>query len=337
MSEITLWPWEPHSLTTQLYPGCNLSPSEKAPRTEIVINFSLTHLPRCRPPLPPPSFLSAGHFIYLEATPVGLKGDKAHIRSSVWRESSAICKLSFWYYISHKASGTIRLLIKVSHAQDCVWTQIRFKSHNHHRNWWSKLTKTRLRELQGSCAADRETMLRIFGSFFDGLWIHQRWRWVTEVAVNPWSQIILASPSGPSPALPDLKSPRLLGTQPSSLCIHAWLWGIKISAAASRHRNSAVIYSALVLPSARSQSLFTSSSMTQGHVAGVFSFFGCLIASADAGFCRSLTSHSKCRNVSVPLWTPVEAFNAIDKHVSKFLCKCFTLEAGKGSKNRWFT
>ncbi|MED6233232.1 hypothetical protein ATANTOWER_008818 [Ataeniobius toweri] len=54
-----------------------------------------------------------GHFVYLEATPVGLKGDKAHIRSSIWKESSAICKLSFWYYLSHKASGTIRLLIKV--------------------------------------------------------------------------------------------------------------------------------------------------------------------------------------------------------------------------------
>ncbi|KAF3836644.1 hypothetical protein F7725_029202 [Dissostichus mawsoni] len=53
-----------------------------------------------------------GHFIYLEATPVGLKGDKAHIRSSVWKQSGAICKLSFWYYISHKALGTIRLLIK---------------------------------------------------------------------------------------------------------------------------------------------------------------------------------------------------------------------------------
>lgn len=35
------------------------------------------------------------------------------MRSSVWKESSAICKLSFWYYISHKASGRIRVLIKV--------------------------------------------------------------------------------------------------------------------------------------------------------------------------------------------------------------------------------
>ena len=55
----------------------------------------------------------SGHFVYLEATPVGFKGDKAHMKSSVWKESSATCKLTFWYYISHKASGTIRLLVKV--------------------------------------------------------------------------------------------------------------------------------------------------------------------------------------------------------------------------------
>lgn len=58
-------------------------------------------------------FTLVGHFVYLEATPLGLKGDKAHIRSSVWKKSSALCKLSFWYYISHKATGTIRLMIKV--------------------------------------------------------------------------------------------------------------------------------------------------------------------------------------------------------------------------------
>lgn len=60
------------------------------------------------------SFLfPSGHFVYLEATPVGLKGDKAQMRSSVWKESSATCKLSFWYYISHVSLGTIRVLIKV--------------------------------------------------------------------------------------------------------------------------------------------------------------------------------------------------------------------------------
>lgn len=66
-------------------------------------------------PIPPKSrsLFFSGHFLILEATPVGLKGDKAHLRSSVWKESSAICKFSFWYYISHKASGKIRVLIRV--------------------------------------------------------------------------------------------------------------------------------------------------------------------------------------------------------------------------------
>lgn len=88
----------------------------RAARAEIVVNLCARLLAQC---LSPSSLslisLPLGHFVYLEATPVGLKGDKAHIRSSVWKESSAICKLSFWYYISHKASGTIRLLIKVMH------------------------------------------------------------------------------------------------------------------------------------------------------------------------------------------------------------------------------
>ncbi|KAG8009528.1 MAM and LDL-receptor class A domain-containing protein 1, partial [Nibea albiflora] len=79
---------------------------------------------------PPPP---AGHFVYLEATPVGLKGDKAHIRSSVWKESSAICKLSFWYYISHKASGTIRLLIKTENDLREVWNKTGHQGNNWNR------------------------------------------------------------------------------------------------------------------------------------------------------------------------------------------------------------
>ncbi|XP_035268745.1 MAM and LDL-receptor class A domain-containing protein 1 isoform X1 [Anguilla anguilla] len=62
-----------------------------------------------------------GHFVYLEATPVGLKGDKAHMRSSVWKESSVTCKLTFWYYISSKATGAIRLLVKVDSGLTEVW------------------------------------------------------------------------------------------------------------------------------------------------------------------------------------------------------------------------
>ncbi|XP_043546352.1 MAM and LDL-receptor class A domain-containing protein 1 isoform X2 [Chiloscyllium plagiosum] len=62
-----------------------------------------------------------GHFMYLEARPGGLKGDKAHLRSSIWKESSAKCKLSFWYYLSQKATGLIRILIKTDKDLTEVW------------------------------------------------------------------------------------------------------------------------------------------------------------------------------------------------------------------------
>ncbi|XP_057191697.1 MAM and LDL-receptor class A domain-containing protein 1 [Triplophysa rosa] len=65
----------------------------------------------------------SGYFAYMAATPAGLKGDKAHMRSSVWKESSARCKLSFWYYISEKATGIIRLFIKTENELREVWTQ----------------------------------------------------------------------------------------------------------------------------------------------------------------------------------------------------------------------
>ncbi|XP_030635015.1 MAM and LDL-receptor class A domain-containing protein 1 [Chanos chanos] len=64
-----------------------------------------------------------GHFVYIEATPVGLKGDKAHLKSSVWKESSATCKLSFWYYISQKATGIIRLSVKTENELKEVWKE----------------------------------------------------------------------------------------------------------------------------------------------------------------------------------------------------------------------
>nr|XP_054607469.1 MAM and LDL-receptor class A domain-containing protein 1 isoform X2 [Nothobranchius furzeri] len=86
-----------------------------------------------RPPYDHTLMDENGHFIYLEATPVGLKGDKAHIKSSVWRESSAICKLSFWYYISHKATGTIRLLIKTENSLMEMWNKT-----GHQGNKWNR-------------------------------------------------------------------------------------------------------------------------------------------------------------------------------------------------------
>uniref|UniRef100_A0A3Q3R9I1 MAM domain-containing protein n=1 Tax=Monopterus albus TaxID=43700 RepID=A0A3Q3R9I1_MONAL len=84
-------------------------------------------------PLHDHTLMDENHFVYLEATPLGLKGDKAHIRSSVWKESSAICKLSFWYYISHKASGTIRLMIKTENNLLELW-----KKTGHQGNEWNQ-------------------------------------------------------------------------------------------------------------------------------------------------------------------------------------------------------
>ncbi|EPY73883.1 MAM and LDL-receptor class A domain-containing protein [Camelus ferus] len=53
-----------------------------------------------------------GHFLYLEATPMGLRGEEAHLKSGLWHESSAACSMSFWYFISAKATGSIQILIK---------------------------------------------------------------------------------------------------------------------------------------------------------------------------------------------------------------------------------
>ncbi|KAM6162719.1 MAM and LDL-receptor class A domain-containing protein 1 [Erethizon dorsatum] len=64
-----------------------------------------------------------GHFMYLEATPVGLRGDKAHFKSTRWRESSAACTMSFWYFVSAKATGSIRILIKTEKGLSEVWQE----------------------------------------------------------------------------------------------------------------------------------------------------------------------------------------------------------------------
>ncbi|KAK3546298.1 hypothetical protein QTP70_025705 [Hemibagrus guttatus] len=76
-----------------------------------------------RPPYDHTLMNENGHFVYLAATPVGLKGDKAHMRSFVYKESSATCKLAFWYYISHKATGVIRLFLKTENELREVWME----------------------------------------------------------------------------------------------------------------------------------------------------------------------------------------------------------------------
>ncbi|XP_035298699.1 MAM and LDL-receptor class A domain-containing protein 1 isoform X2 [Cricetulus griseus] len=77
-----------------------------------------------------------GHFMYLEATPVGLRGDKAHLKSAIWQESSAACTMSFWYFISKKATGAIQILIKTDKGLSEVWQQ----STPNPDNQWQKAT-----------------------------------------------------------------------------------------------------------------------------------------------------------------------------------------------------
>ncbi|XP_069770768.1 MAM and LDL-receptor class A domain-containing protein 1 [Narcine bancroftii] len=72
-----------------------------------------------------------GHFLYLEAIPGGLKGDKVHLRSSEWKESSGKCNLSFWYYMSRKATGLIRVLVKTGTDLTQVWN----KTGNQGKRW----------------------------------------------------------------------------------------------------------------------------------------------------------------------------------------------------------
>ncbi|XP_036044862.1 MAM and LDL-receptor class A domain-containing protein 1 [Onychomys torridus] len=77
-----------------------------------------------------------GHFIYLETTPAGLCGDKAHFKSAIWQESSTACTLSFWYFISEKATGSIQILVKTDKGLSEVWQQGKPDPDNH----WQKAT-----------------------------------------------------------------------------------------------------------------------------------------------------------------------------------------------------
>ncbi|XP_054848150.1 MAM and LDL-receptor class A domain-containing protein 1 isoform X2 [Eublepharis macularius] len=75
-----------------------------------------------RPPIDHTLGNGKGQFLYLEATPVGVRGEKAHLKSAKWKESSVACILSFWYYTSSKATGHIQVLIKVEHDLIKVWS-----------------------------------------------------------------------------------------------------------------------------------------------------------------------------------------------------------------------
>ncbi|XP_031229155.1 MAM and LDL-receptor class A domain-containing protein 1 [Mastomys coucha] len=105
-----------------------------------------------------------GHFMYLEATPVGLHGDKAHFKSATWQESSAACTMSFWYFISTKATGSIQVLIKTDKGLWEVWQQSEPEPGNHWlratillgklRNFEVIFQGIRTRDLGGGAAID---------------------------------------------------------------------------------------------------------------------------------------------------------------------------------------
>ncbi|XP_049561475.1 MAM and LDL-receptor class A domain-containing protein 1 [Orcinus orca] len=105
-----------------------------------------------------------GHFLYLEATPVGLRGEEAHLKSGLWQETSAACTMSFWYFISTKATGSIQVLIKTEKGLSKVWQGSKQNSGDHWqkavillgklRNFEVIFQGIRTRDLGGGAAID---------------------------------------------------------------------------------------------------------------------------------------------------------------------------------------
>ncbi|XP_036697163.1 MAM and LDL-receptor class A domain-containing protein 1 [Balaenoptera musculus] len=105
-----------------------------------------------------------GHFLYLEATPVGLRGEEAHLKSGLWQEASAACTMSFWYFISRKATGSIQVLIKTEKGLSKVWQESKQNSGDHWqkavillgklRNFEVIFQGIRTRDLGGGAAID---------------------------------------------------------------------------------------------------------------------------------------------------------------------------------------
>ncbi|XP_060149491.1 MAM and LDL-receptor class A domain-containing protein 1 [Globicephala melas] len=105
-----------------------------------------------------------GHFLYLEATPVGLRGEEAHLKSGLWQEASAACTMSFWYFISTKATGSIQVLIKTEKGLSKVWQGSKQNSGDHWqkavillgklRNFEVIFQGIRTRDLRGGAAID---------------------------------------------------------------------------------------------------------------------------------------------------------------------------------------
>uniref|UniRef100_A0A8C0IFR5 MAM and LDL receptor class A domain containing 1 n=1 Tax=Bubo bubo TaxID=30461 RepID=A0A8C0IFR5_BUBBB len=75
-----------------------------------------------------------GQFLYLEATAIGLKNEKAHVKSSRWKESSGTCVMTFWYFKSSKAMGRIQVLIKTDDGIVKIWSES-----GSHGDEWNKV------------------------------------------------------------------------------------------------------------------------------------------------------------------------------------------------------
>uniref|UniRef100_A0A663LWY4 MAM and LDL receptor class A domain containing 1 n=1 Tax=Athene cunicularia TaxID=194338 RepID=A0A663LWY4_ATHCN len=75
-----------------------------------------------------------GQFLYLEATAIGLKNEKAHVKSSRWKESSRTCVMTFWYFKSSKAMGHIQVLIKTDDGIVKIWSES-----GSHGDEWNKV------------------------------------------------------------------------------------------------------------------------------------------------------------------------------------------------------
>ncbi|XP_072010896.1 MAM and LDL-receptor class A domain-containing protein 1 [Engystomops pustulosus] len=74
-----------------------------------------------RPPMDHTLGNEDGHYLYLETSYVGLRGEKAHLKSSKWKESGRDCMLRFWYYMSSKATGQIHVFLKTEKNLTKVW------------------------------------------------------------------------------------------------------------------------------------------------------------------------------------------------------------------------
>ncbi|XP_032822243.2 MAM and LDL-receptor class A domain-containing protein 1 isoform X1 [Petromyzon marinus] len=74
-----------------------------------------------RPPVDHTLGSEQGHFFFLEPTQSGRQGDKGHLKSGEFHQSSRLCTLSFWYYVSSATSGSLRIIVKTEYNLIEMW------------------------------------------------------------------------------------------------------------------------------------------------------------------------------------------------------------------------